>query len=255
MAENDRLRREMRAEITKREELQRSMQNQRPKLEGLQTENSRLSNAKAMDDNIIKRRDRKIEELRTELSIERRKRETFQQQAQEAERRRENHEEDTNEKLQQAAEEAKHAMTHASILETSHKQLAAEYRQRTATINKTLKHLLDDKAENVKKLAKLDIVTDQMRQESERLRKIHSDMLAVWEKFEGDKHDDVETLMNDLRQLKDKDSERERWNQRLWDDMRDVMGQMKWIMTLKKHANENGIASPPPSPPMGTLSA
>ncbi|KAG9887124.1 hypothetical protein KCU94_g16847, partial [Aureobasidium melanogenum] len=167
MAENDRLKREIKAEAAKREELQRTANAQKPRLEALQAENARLSHCKAVDESVIKRRDRKIEDLKAELDIERQKRESLEHRVEEAERKMGEYQEHSNKEVQQAVEEAKHATTHASILETSHRQLSSEYRQRIAAANKQLRELSDDREEDRKRLIKLDVVNHQMRQESE----------------------------------------------------------------------------------------
>lgn len=249
MAENDRLRREMKAEIAKREELQRAAQTQKPKIDSLQAENSRLSNIKAMDDSIIKRRDRKIEDLKAELEVERKKREMFERRAQDAERGLDERDEHNKQELQSAIEQAKHASTHAAILEISHKQLAAEYRQRTATINKSIRDLLEGRDADKKKLAKLDVVTNQMRQELERIRKLYSELLVVWEKFRDTKSQEVDEIMEGVEELKQSERTNNERNNSLRDDMEKIMGQMKWVMGVQKAVSEDGLTSPPPSPP------
>ena len=248
MAENDRLRREIRSEIAKREELQRSVQTQKPKLESLQAENSRLTNIKTMDDSVIMRRDRKIEELKNELEVERKKREALEGRAEEAERQRDQYEEHSNKELQAANEQAKHATAHADILQTSHKQLSTEYRQRTATIHKALRDLNEDKEEDRKKLAKLDVVTNQMRQESEKMRKVYGELLDVWERFDEEKTSQLEGLEDDVRRLKANAAEKETDNLHLWQEMQEAMGRMRWVMGLETLKKAGSIDSPPPSP-------
>lgn len=250
MAENDRLRREMKAEITKREELQRAVQTQKPQMESLRAENARLSNIKSMDDSIIVRRDRKIVELKAELEVERKKRESYERRAQEAERNRDEREEHSKQEIQAAVEQAKHASTHATILETSHRQLSAEYRQRIATINKTVRALQEDKEADKRRLAKLDVVTNQMRQELERMRKLYAELLAVAGKFQDSKEAEIDELKSELEELKQNGSAAENLNEHLRQDMEKIMGQMKWLMAVKKVMTEDCIASPPPSPPV-----
>jgi len=250
MAENDRLRREMKAEIAKREELQRSLQTQKPKLEGLQAENARLTNIKTMDDNIISRRDRKIEELRKELDVEKSKRESLGRQAEEADRRRQALEESSRQDILAATEKERHASTHADILQTSHERLATEYRQRTATIHKSLKELHEEKEQDRRKLAKMDVVTNQMRQEAERMRKANAEIMSAWNKLDSEKTSQVEELEDDVRHLKGVAAEKERKNELLSQAMEDVLGQMRWVMRLEKLKADGGLTSPPPSPPV-----
>lgn len=248
MAENDRLKREIRAEIAKREELQRNLQTQKPQLDILKAENSRLANIKAIDDNIVARRDRKIQELKAELEVERQKRESYENRAQEAEQQRDEHMDASKKELQTASEEAKHASAHASILQTSHAQLSKEYRQRIATTTKDLRDLAEAREEDRRRLAKLDVVTDQMRLESERMRKVNAELLTVWRRFENETTTQVEELEDDARRLKENAAERDRSNRELYEQMQDVMGQMKWVMRIDQLQNDGLMASPPPSP-------
>ncbi|KAL9063333.1 MAG: hypothetical protein Q9157_008293, partial [Trypethelium eluteriae] len=57
MAENDRLRRELRAELSAREELQKRLETSRPITEALQVENSNLAAMRASDASVIARRE------------------------------------------------------------------------------------------------------------------------------------------------------------------------------------------------------
>lgn len=249
MAENDKLKREIKAEAAKREELQRTANAQKPRLEALQAENARLSHCKAVDESVIKRRDRKIEDLKAELDVERQKRESLEHRVQDAERKMGEYQEHSNKEVQQAVEEAKHATTHASILETSHRQLSSEYRQRIAAASKQLRELSDDREEDRKRLTKLDVVNHQMRQESEKARKLYNELLAASDRYKAEKDSEVDGVLGDVRQLKGGISEREGELETTLEEMHKVMNRMKWLMNMQKVNNENGVSSPPPSPP------
>ncbi|KAI4719475.1 hypothetical protein E4T48_04293 [Aureobasidium sp. EXF-10727] len=249
MAENDRLKREIKAEAAKREELQRTSNAQKPRLEALQAENARLSHCKAVDESVIKRRDRKIEDLKAELDIERQKRESLEHRVQEAERKMGEYQEHSNKEVQQAVEEAKHATTHASILETSHRQLSSEYRQRIAAANKQLRELSDDREEDRKRLTKLDVVNHHMRQESEKARKLYNELLAASDKYREEKDSEVDLVLGDVKQLKGGINHREVKLERTLEEMQEVTNRMKWLMNMHKVNSENGVNSPPPSPP------
>ncbi|KAG9590685.1 hypothetical protein KCU86_g7362, partial [Aureobasidium melanogenum] len=249
MAENDRLKREIKAEAAKREELQRTANAQKPRLEALQAENARLSHCKAVDESVIKRRDRKIEDLKAELDVERQKRESLEHRVQEAERKMGEYQEHSNKEVQQAVEEAKHATTHASILETSHRQLSSEYRQRIAAANKQLRELSDDREEDRKRLIKLDVVNHQMRQESEKARKLYNELVVASDKHKTEKDSEVDLVLGDVKALKGSISHRELALESTLEEMHEVMNRMKWLMNMQKVNSENGVNSPPPSPP------
>ncbi|KAL1297687.1 hypothetical protein AAFC00_006237 [Neodothiora populina] len=256
MAECDRLKRDLRSEVAKREELQRAAQTHKDRLESLHAENARLSNAKTMDDNMIKRRDRKIEELKNELDIERQKRESLESRVQDAERKQEEQEQHSNERLQRYLEEAKQATTSAAIYQTSHKQLREEYQQRIATSHRSLRELHDkreedqkERARDRKKMLKIDVVNQQMSQELEKTRRAHNDLVAASERDREEKAAQVEKLLAELDTFRENDRRREHTFEQKLAEMQDTVNQMKWVMAVKKVSDENGMHSPPPSPP------
>ncbi|PNS18135.1 hypothetical protein CAC42_3580 [Sphaceloma murrayae] len=246
MAENDRLRREIKAEITKREELSRSVATARPKMEKLEAENQRLVNIKGMDDGVIRRRERKIDELKAEVEAERSRREEAERRAESAERARDESEEAGRKEMGRVREEARHAVVHAEILQTSHGQLAREYRQRIAGLNTSLRELEGQRDEDRKRLARLDVVAGHMRGETERMKKMHTDLVAVWQKFESAKTLEVETMEDGARKMSTGIAEKEEETLKLAEDMVEVMGRMKWVMNLE--SLERGVNSPPLSP-------
>lgn len=248
MAENDRLRREVKAEIVKREELQQNLQTQKPKLDHLQAENARLANIKTMDDNIIQRRDRKIEELRNDIEAERQKRLAFESRAQVAERRREETESTSRVELQTANEQARHASVHAEILQTSHQQLAREYRQRVSTTTQAIKDLSDERDEDRRRLAKLDVVTEQMRQETETTRRQFAELSSIWQRYRREKNEQFAEYETSASAMQESASNNDDHNHRLQSEMQQLMGRMRWLMKLDKMRNPANEDTPTPSP-------
>jgi len=170
-------------------------------MESLQSENARLANIKGMDDAVIARRDRKIEELKAELAGERTRREEAEARAKEAEQGREEECAAARKEVATQQDQARHASLHAEILQTSHAQLSKEYRQRIAGTNKAFRELEVEKEEDRKRLARLDVVLGQMRTETERMRKVHSELVGVWHKFEERKNAEVDGLEDGARKM------------------------------------------------------
>lgn len=228
MAENDRLKRELNEQVVKAEELQRSMQMYKPKIEALQAENDNLSHARGVDSALISRRDRKIDELKADLAQERQRREAIEQRSRTLERERDEAVEEKNRDIQTLTESTKHATLHAQILETSHKQLSAEYRARLDASRKDLDALREERDENRSRLAKLDVVSEQMRQELERSKKLQSEMVSVWEDYQ---HTSRNTL-DSMEARSEREYERTR---NLNEEMAQVVDEMRWLMGVKKN--------------------
>ena len=247
MAENDRLRREMKAEMAKMEELQRTLANQKPRLEALQADNTRLTNIKSMDDNIILRRDRKLTELKAEVLAERTARQAAESRAQDAEQQRDLALDANRHELQQEREKARHATVHAEILQTSHAQLSREYRTRIATSTKSLRELGQARDEDRKRLARLDVVCGQMRQEAERMRSLHADLHNAVQRGETQRAADAERQRTEAERVIGAAASREAENEALGLEMRTVLDKMNWAIRMEHTYGH--ATSPPPSPP------
>lgn len=224
MAENDRLKRDLELQLLRSQELERNLQTMRPQLEALRAENSNLSHLKSVDGSLLSRRDRKIDTLKEELLVERSRRE-----ASEAQTRRIMAEKDTlaetaRRDVQQAQEEAKHSSTHATILEQSHRQLATDYRTRAERWRKDIDDIEIDKRAETQKLARLEVVAEQMRTELERSRKLHSDFC---EQFEQYKHA-TDRWRDELEEVVISETSR---SKALSDDMQTVVDKMRWVMS------------------------
>ena len=233
MAENDRLRRELRAELSAREELQKRLDTSKPIADALQEENSNLAAMRASDASVLARRERKIDELRGDLEIERGRREGAERRANEMVRLREEGETRAGWEVARAAEKARYAMCQAEILEGSHKQLRTEYRQRTETLARGVQEATDAREEDRGKLQKLDVVVEQMRQELERANRVNEGLKELVGAYGKESE-------RKARELEKVAEEKDKEGKRLREEMTEVVEKMKWVMAVK---NNVGIAS------------
>ncbi|KAG9835334.1 hypothetical protein KCU98_g11631, partial [Aureobasidium melanogenum] len=120
---------------------------------------------------------------------------------------------------------------------------------RIAAANKQLRELSDDREEDRKRLIKLDVVNHQMRQESEKARKLYNELVVASDKYKTEKDSEVDLVFGDVKALKGSISRRELELERTLEEMHEVMNRMKWLMNMQKVNSENGVNSPPPSPP------
>lgn len=230
MTENDKLKRDLNAQIIKCQELEKSLQTYKPQIEALRQENDNLSHARGVDSSLISRRDRKIEELKADLASERQRRERAESMARQIEKEKDDVEEQSRRDMQSLTESTKHATVHAEILETSHKQLTAEYRARAEAFRKDLSAVNDSRDQDRQKLARLDVVADQMRQELERSRKLNGEIMDAWEKLREE---------NDVRiqGIEDESSQETDRSRKLSVEMDTVVKEMRWLMGVKNVRN------------------
>ena len=228
MSENDRLKRDLNAQVTKCQDLEKSLQTYKPQIEALRAENDNLSHARGVDSSLISRRDRKIEELKRELGEERERRERAEALARVREREREEGVESARREVQRLAEESRHATLHAEILETSHKQLSAEYRARAEKWKKDLQTISEQRTADRERLERLDVVAEQMRTEVERSRKVNADIIEAWERLRGANEEK-------LRGLVDETEEENQRVRQMSEEMDKVVGEMRWVMGVRRN--------------------
>ena len=226
MTENDKLKRDLNAQMIKCQELEKSLQTYKPQIEALRQENDNLSHARGVDSSLISRRDRKIEELKADLASERQRRERAEAMARQREKEKDDLEEEKRRDVQSLTESTKHATVHAEILETSHKQLTAEYRARAEAWRKDLSAVNETREQDRLKLARLDVVADQMRQELERSRKLNGEIMEAWERLR-------EENVVKLQGMEKETSEENERARKLSAEMDTVVKEMRWLMGVK----------------------
>ena len=231
MTENDKLKRDLNAQMIKCQELEKSLQTYKPQMEALRQENDNLSHARGVDSSLISRRDRKIEELKADLTGERERREKAEALARQRETEKEAGEEQSRREIQSMAESTKHSTVHAEILETSHKQLAAEYRARAEAWKKDLSAVADAREQDRQKLARLDVVADQMRQELERTKKLNGDVVEAWERLREESDGRV-------RGIVEENEREEETSRKLSTEMDKVVKEMRWVMGVQKNVKD-----------------
>jgi len=223
MAENDRLKKELELSKLRSQELERGLQTMRPQIEALRTENDNLNHASNMDGSILERRERRIEELKEEVAQERSRRGASELLARRLERQNEESKDTAKRDVQMAHEEAKHATTHASILEQSHRQLASEYRQRAERWQKDIAVLQAQIKSNSDKFARMDVVSQQLHADTDRQRIMHEEMVKQWDEYQK-ANEEWKTAQEDEANF---ENGRVR---KLSEDMETITNKMKWVM-------------------------
>jgi hypothetical protein len=76
-----------------------------------------------------------------------------------------------------------------------------------------------------------------MRQELERTKKTHSDMMTLWDEYQETSQDQLQSM--DRRTATENDR-----TQRLNDEMTQVVHEMRWVMGLKKNLRVDSKSGP-----------
>ncbi|KAI9719187.1 MAG: hypothetical protein M1828_006280 [Chrysothrix sp. TS-e1954] len=223
MADIDRLKRELNAEIQHRQEIEKQEEASKTVIRSVSAENSNLLQAKEVDAAMLKRRDRLVEELRDDLSAEKMRRSQAEEAGKVASQKAEDIRVESARELGWAREMAKHATTHADVLQQSHKQLSTEYRQRVGTLSLDLQTLTAERNKEAEKLRRLDVVVEQMEQELSRKNKINVETDKIWQAYREESEQRIQKLEAD-------DVKRREGEAQLRVETERVIGEARWLL-------------------------
>lgn len=236
MADIDKLKRELNAEVLHRQELERREDASRNTVTGLQTENANLLQAKEVDAGMLKRRDRMIADMKAELEGERARREAAEKSASQSAQEREEAVTTSTRQTAEAREIAKHATTHAEVLERSHKQLGTEYRLRVDKMANDLGKIEQDREEDKQKVKRLDVVVEQMGQELDKANKTNGRIRETYDSYRDESERRLKTM-----QARQEAGEAAEAGMRK--EAERIMGEARYLINLGKNVQERATAS------------
>lgn len=231
MGENDHLRRDVKLKNLRYEEEAKRSEMARSKLESLQATNDNLVASHEVDKAALARRDRKIEELKAELEVERRRREMAEEQAKETSKERDEVVSYCRRELMEEKELAKKATTQYQVLSSSWQTLSEGYRRQLDKLKADIKLLAQRRAEDRQKLGRLEVVMEQTRRETERMSKVKQ---AVSKKFEDYK---AETE-DGIKGIREQATRNEEASHGALEEVEKVVREMRYVINLKKDLKE-----------------
>ena len=230
-AENDRLRRELRLETLRREEEQKKSEMARGQMQSLQSAYDNVAHMRESDLLSWNRKERKMQELRSDLEGERARREEAESQLNQLMRETERVEGELRAKLREETERAIRATSQYDILSSSWKQMDDEYRRKAEKLQSELARIRLDSAEDRKRLDQLEITVEQHRQEVEKMRVAKERLSKEFEIYK------METEKS-TRGMKERAESNERNNEEALEETLKVLGQMRHVINLKKYVRD-----------------
>ena len=228
-AENDRLRRELKLEILRRDEEQRKSETARGQLHSLQTSNDHLVLMREQDGVRLARKERTIDDLRADLDRERARRHEADGQLRQATSVHEAMQRELHGQLKEASETAQRALGQYNVLSSSWTHMNEGYRRKVDTLRNDLARLRADATEDRRKLNRLGIVVDQQRQEMEMMKVANDAVVATFETFRRDLDHRTDGI-DGIRQ-------RAQLNEKALDDLLqealEVLAEMRHVVHLK----------------------
>ncbi|MCJ1351855.1 MAG: hypothetical protein MMC33_001839 [Icmadophila ericetorum] len=233
MADNDRFQRELKLATARLEEEIKRSELARTALDSLRATNENLKAMHDADKVALGRRERKIEDLKTDLEAERKRREMAEREARDVAREKDEVVDSCRKEVLQEKETSKRSTSQYEILSNSWKSLDEGYRRQTQRLKTDIKALREDRAKDQQRIAQLDIVTGQLHQESEKTRKLKDKMAREFEAYKQLKEED-------MWNIKERAQRNESANEEALKEVTKVLGEMKWVMNVKRNVKGAG---------------
>ncbi|EME89634.1 uncharacterized protein MYCFIDRAFT_78571 [Pseudocercospora fijiensis CIRAD86] len=238
MSDNDRLKRELREQITRAEELQRNMEMYKPRIEALESENENLSHARGVDHALLVRRDRQLTDTKEELVVERERREKFEKLAQRLSAERDAAIHDKDREVGEHKERRLQVEAENDVLKTTIRQTKKMYDSRVSAQKFRIEKELEPEVKRLQKvleedkatMLKLNVVHEQQHQEIERGKALQQEMVAKWEEISKAREERLQLVECERRE----ETERSR---KLSVEMDKVVNDMRWVMNVKRNTS------------------
>lgn len=170
MAENDRLRRELKVETTARDEERKAKEALRQQRDFLQSTNDNLVLQGNIDRASLARKDRKIEELKQQKEAEAKLRETAEGDLRITQRETNEVVQEVKTQLSKEVTERKKAVNEYDVLKESLKRIDATYKSRLDKMKVRIDTLEQQRQKDADLLRKLEVTIEQQQQELEKMR-------------------------------------------------------------------------------------
>jgi hypothetical protein len=237
-AENDRLRRDLKAEKLAREEDLRRLGAAKAKAEDSRTEHQHLQVLADTNARALERKDRKLEELKATLEAEQRRRIVAEEREAEMSRILGETQSETQREIAKAMTLQQQAEAHAEAAQSGFKRIQDTFERKIRSMAKDLDELKQQRAEDAQKIKKQAVVSEQLAQECERHVKTENSMKDLLATYKQKHEEGMETLVQEARRLRVAVPVKEAAADGLIEEMRQTSDKMKWAITQKKYQEQ-----------------
>ena len=233
MADVDRLQREKHLANVKLEEETRRSESARSALENLQVSNQHLESSHEIDKIALGRRDRKIEELRAELQVERSRREKAEADMKDTRLERDETVQDYQRQIFDEKGKAKRSTTQYEVLSKSWKNLEEKYERQTRKLKGDMCELKLQMNSDQRKLMRLGVIMEQLKQEGDKTKKAKDKVLRDFETFRAEQEDGI-------REMKRRAEKNDAASDDALKQLDIVLGEMRYVVNVKKNVKGAG---------------
>ena len=246
---NDRLKRDLNAEIQHRIQLEQENEVLIKKINSLSFENDNLQQAKDTDAHLLKRSNNRVEEFKRRLETEKEQRQYHAGEMDRMKIERDHAVEDCRNQTSQADSRMKQAVNCADVWEKSHRQLRDEYQRRLNSLVETMDAGERDRRDYRERLHRLSVMMEQMHQQNSAMAKNMAEM-AVFNEANDKKIRQLEKQAEldaaDMERTKKLDAENieqaEKMVTKKMEHAKKVMGEAQYLINLARNAAERNGA-------------
>jgi len=228
MQDVERMQREIKLLTVKYEEEARRSESARVLVESLQTTNANLSSICEANNVALARKDRKIEELKADLDSERVRRVRSEAQNKEISKERDEVITTCKKELMEEKEVARKTSSQYEVLSSSWRGLDDGYRRQMQKLKEDLKDLEAGRQEDQVRVDQLTVVFTQLNNEAASSQAEKESVVKQFEQYKQDKEDSI-------RQIKEQAERNELANEKALQEMSSVVGQMRYVINLKRN--------------------
>lgn len=230
-SENDRLRRELRAEKLAREDEATRISAAKSKAEDSRAELQHLQVLSETNARAIERKDRKLEEMKATLDMEIHRRKVAEQRAEEALKLLGDTRSETQRQLS-AAYEMKHmADTQLETARDGFKRMTEGYEKKIKHISESMKELRKQRLEDADRIKRQAVVSDQLHHEMSRTTRAEGALIDMMGTYKKEHRKDMDHLIQEAQRIKMVLPTKERQADQLIHSMEETRDKMKWVIT------------------------
>lgn len=239
-SENDRLRRELRAEKLAREDETKRVSAARSKAEDSRTELQHLQVLADTNERAIERKDRKLEELKASLEAEANRRRIAEQRAEEALRMLGDTRSETQRQLSTAYEMQHMAETNLETAREGFKRITESYEKKVKYLGEQLNEVRQHRIEDADKIKRQAIISDQLNHEMSRAGRIDDNLKSLMTAYKEEHQKQLDGLVEEAQRMRLTLPEKEQEADKLIESLKETRDKMKWVMTQHQRQRPRG---------------
>ncbi|KAF1925312.1 uncharacterized protein M421DRAFT_423864 [Didymella exigua CBS 183.55] len=233
-SENDRLRRELRAEKAAREDETTRIAAAKTKAEDSRAELQHLQVLAETNVRAIERKDRKLEEMKALLDAEVHRRKVAEGRAEEALKMLGDTRSETQRQLATAYEMKTLADTQLETARDGFKRMTEGYEKKIRHISESMNELRKQRLQDADRIKRQAVVSDQLHHEMSRTVRSEGAVINLMEEYKKEHRKDMDHLVQEAQKLKMALPTKEREADRLVQQLEETRDKMKWVMTQQQ---------------------